>query len=233
MDFLIEKCGLDEYLVQSCTRLVETYSEVEYRELARRKSICWNHITILLSVISPTKRAEFVERIEREGLSPRDLCELVATYYSNGWRPVRRRGMPGSVHEALDKLNEGMQKFLRLRGRLFGDRFDIPSAITNQPPEFMTQALRDQVAAAADGLAYLAKATSADACRLQENLIHLDTKLAAVPEPLSGLPDTRDESQVRKDSSPSEVLPKQSTALPANEIRTGATNPPKPLTDFC
>lgn len=137
------------------------------------------HIRELLSA-PRERREEMLQEMLARRWTLKKLCEETKRARAPKPGSVRPRGRPTTLKAGLNLLAKATTYASKdFAERLFGDDFDLPTAIRDEPPDSLTQELRDGCALEVKRLEDLGQSILDNASRLKEALPWFDRVFAA------------------------------------------------------
>jgi hypothetical protein len=170
-------------ILRDCVQAADAFSPQEFQSQIVDRGLTWSHARLLAVVADAKTRQSLVEKTVVDGLSADELGHLIVNDKPKKPRgPGRGVATPRNLREAIDRLRSGSKAFRNILDVLFGEAFDLPTAIQNLPPDAFTQQCRAAVAECADHLAALEQIVQTAGQRLKAKLEHIDICIAAQTE---------------------------------------------------
>lgn len=170
--------GIHPRLLSHCRKLVKTYSRADYDALIRHRA-SWSHIVHLIGVRDEGLRRELERKLLAEKLTAGQLKaaiqeKLGKRRVGSGRTPI----IPGNVDDALTRLLDASDRYLKVCHGLFGPPFNLAKAITESPGAEMTAALREKLTRTADLLDQVASNITEHARGLRDGVEWIDSGCA-------------------------------------------------------
>jgi len=193
---LEKRVGINSRILRQCMAFAKMYDESDVDRLIEQR-VTWTHVVHLLNLPSDGAREAFLRRVAEEGLTAADLQREIDEKYGNRRPGSGKQQKPPEPPKSLSSgLKRALEKVSRLNAEhehaLFAQDFDLAERIQCEPPDEITEEIRDQLDRLIREYRVLATTAPDNLRRLEQSRPRIDRvfaereKVEAEPDKKSG-----------------------------------------------